>query len=65
MNFYPNMRQDCKKCPANEISVNGGFIIDAKMDDEEHLSGMMKKHFVMACLKRFIDNSTEFGCDTW
>lgn len=38
--LYPSMEQACKTCPKNEISINGGFIIDAKMDDELHLNQM-------------------------
>ena len=30
-------KQICEICPSNEYAVNGGFIVDALMDDEEHL----------------------------
>ena len=64
--FYPNMRQECKQCPKNEISIDGGLIIDAKMDDELHLTEMVSQHFKMGCLQRMGDESiSEQGCDPW
>ena len=35
----------------NEIAINGGFRIDAKMDDEDHLNRMMAKHFSLGCIR--------------
>ena len=35
--FYPVMKQVCAQCPVNSISTDGGFLIDAKMDDQEYL----------------------------
>ena len=63
--LYPYMEQKCKSCPKNEISINGGFIIDAKMDDEDHINQMLQKHFTFNCFREFVDNSTQDGCETW
>lgn len=35
--MFPEMKQTCSDCPGNSVSVNGGFLIDAKMDDQDHL----------------------------
>ena len=29
----PNVRQTCVRCPESTISVNGGFLLDFKMED--------------------------------
>lgn len=46
---YPYVEQVCKTCSPNAIAINGGFIIDAKMDDEDFLSSMVQKHFTIDC----------------
>lgn len=42
-------KQVCEVCPPNMYSVNGGFIVDALMDDEDHLQQKILKHFSKYC----------------
>jgi hypothetical protein len=35
--LQPDIEQTCSNCPKNSIAINGGFIIDAIMDDEDNL----------------------------
>lgn len=51
------------------ISVNGGFFVDARMDDENHLSFMLGQHFAIDCFETFWgkDGRSELrpGCNSW
>lgn len=49
--FYPQMQQVCSMCPANSIAIDGGFIIDAKMDDEDFIGEKMALHMTVDCFK--------------
>jgi hypothetical protein len=69
MSLYPEIKQVCSQCPKNMISVNGGFFVDARMDDENHLSFMLGQHFEIDCFETFWgrDGRSELrpGCKSW
>ena len=43
------MEQVCERCPPNTISVDGGFILDAKMDDVGHLASQVAENLLLTC----------------
>ena len=47
--MFPERKQVCTSCQGNTISVNGGFLLDAKMDDQDHMQTKILKHFEMYC----------------
>jgi hypothetical protein len=47
--MFPERKQICSDCPGNSVSINGGFLIDAKMDDQDHLKAKIAKHFDIYC----------------
>jgi hypothetical protein len=64
--MYPERKQVCSSCKGNTFSVNGGFLIDAKMDDQDHLQAKIAKHFKIFCQHlNFEDNSLSEDCETW
>ena len=53
----PYTEQVCSQCPTNSISINGGFIIDALMDDETNLQTKIAKHFNIECATLHFNNT--------
>ena len=49
MDFKTTINQVCKQCPKNHISTRGGFILDAKMDDGDHIATKFSQHFKISC----------------
>lgn len=47
--YAPDLAQVCEQCPAHSIAVNGGILLDAKMDDEEDVQKMLKNKFTITC----------------
>lgn len=49
ISVLPQREQICEDCPPNHYSIDGGFIVDALMDDESNLDKKIFKHFSVFC----------------
>ena len=56
MSLYPQIKQVCTICPPNTISTDGGFQVDAKMDDAAHLSFAVAQHFDIKCYSAYFNS---------
>ena len=56
--FEPTFKQVCKQCPANSISINGGILLDAKMDSEANFQKKFEKYFKAKCQTMHLDDDS-------
>lgn len=47
--YAPELAQVCDRCPKNSISVNGGILLDAKMDEREQVEMLLEDYFSFSC----------------
>lgn len=59
--YAPELAQVCARCPKDSIAVNGGFLLDAKMDDEKTVQKLLDEKFQISCQHFVVNQMADVG----